>query len=400
MTDVIVVGAGPSGSTASAMLARAGCRVLMLDRAKFPRAKPCGDYLNPGCTDVLSRIGVWDAVAAASAPVAGMRLVAADGTRAPTRFSAGSGCALPRAVLDHLLVAHAAAAGASVIEEASVVRIDREARQVRVTVARGRGKVRSEQHRASLVIGADGLGSRVARAVGAGAPLRDGRFAVGGYVEGLAPDIGDGDQHPFGELHLARDRYCGVAYFPDGLANVTIALSRRELRTWGEGLEARYWAALRAFPGLRDRVGSARLVGRLRTTGPLAFCRHRAVVRGVVLAGDAAGFIDPMTGQGIYLALRGGELAANAVAHALDAGGAAARHLAGYESARRRAFGSAFLLSRLLQRITSQPALANRALRRMAGRPDLGTRFIDAVGNARPAASVFHPGFLAGLFGL
>jgi len=144
MTDVIVVGAGPSGSTAAAMLARAGCRVVMLDRAKFPRAKPCGDYLNPGCTRVLSRIGVWDAVAAASAPVAGMRLVAADGTRAPTTFSTGSGCALPRAVLDHLLVAHAAAAGASVIEETSVVRIDREARQVRVTVSRGRGKVRSE----------------------------------------------------------------------------------------------------------------------------------------------------------------------------------------------------------------------------------------------------------------
>src|SRR5262249_51440160 len=214
------------------MLARAGCRVFMLDRAKFPRPKPCGDYLNPGCTSVLGRIGVWEAVAAASAPVAGMRLVAADGTRAPTTFSAGRGCALPRAALDHVLVAHAAAAGASLIEEASVVRADREARQVRVTVDRGRGKVRSEQHRASLVIGADGLGSRVARAIGAGAPLRHGRFAVGGYLEGLAPENGDGDRRLYGELHLARDRYCGVAYLPDGLANVTIALRRRELRTW------------------------------------------------------------------------------------------------------------------------------------------------------------------------
>src|SRR5262249_44848769 len=127
MTDVIVVGAAPSGSTAAAILARAGCRVLLLDRARFPRPKPCGDYLNPGCGRALSRIGAWEAVAASSAPVAGMRLVAADGTRVPATFSAGRGCALPRAALDHVLVTHAAAAGASVIEEASVVGVDREA---------------------------------------------------------------------------------------------------------------------------------------------------------------------------------------------------------------------------------------------------------------------------------
>ena len=400
MADVIIVGAGPGGSAAAAILARGGCRVLLIDRAKFPRPKSCGDYLNPGCTTILSRIGVWDAVAAVSAPVAGMRLVAADGTRAPTTFSAGLGCSLPRAALDHVLVTHAAGEGASVIEEASVVCIDREARHVRVTVARGRGKVRLEQHLASLVIGADGLGSKVARSIGAGTPLRHGRFAVGGYLEGLAPDSSDGDRRPFGELHLARDRYCGVAYFPDGRANVTIALPPRELRTWWGALEVRYWEALRAFPGLRDRVRSAALVGRLRATGPLAFCRRRAATRGVLLTGDAAGFIDPMTGQGVYLALRGGELAANAVARALGGGGATMRNLAGYERARRRAFGSAFLLSRLLQRIAFHPGLAARALRRMALRPDLGTQFIDAVGNVRPAASVFQPAFLAGLLGL
>lgn len=400
MADVIVVGAGPSGTTAAALLARAGCRVLLMDRAKFPRAKPCGDYLNPGCTGILTRLGVWDAVAAVSAPVAGMRLVAADGTRVPTTFSAGRGCALPRAVLDHVLLAHAAQAGADVIEEASFVAIDRGARRVCVTVARGRGTLRQERHWAALVIGADGLGSRVARAIGAGGPLRDGRFTVGGYLEGVPADHDGGDPRPFGELHLARDRYCGVAYFPDGRANVTIALLRRELRAWWGALLPRYWSALGTFPGLRDRVQSARLVGGLRATGPLAFCRRRAAARGVLLTGDAAGFIDPMTGQGVYLALRGGELAAHAAARALDAGGATARNLAGYEQARRRTFGGAVLLSRLLQRVAFQPRLATRALRRMEARADLGTRFIDAVANVRPAASVLHPGFLAGLLGL
>ena len=370
--------------------------MVVLDRARFPRPKPCGDYLNPGCASVLDRLGARGAVAGAAVPVAGMRIVAPDGTQAATMFSAGSGLAVTRAALDHLLLANAAAAGATVIEDASVVRLDRDALRIRVTAERVRGQTRSEQYHAPLVIGADGLRSKVASMIGAGDPPRRGRFTIGGYVEGLTPVAG-ADRHPFGELHLAADRYCGAAYLPDGLANVTIALGQRALRAWRGSLEAHYWAALRAFPGLAGRVSNARLVGGLRTSGPLAFWRRGAVDPRVLLAGDAAAFIDPMTGQGVYLALRGGELAAEAAARALDRGGPTSRTLAGYDRARRQAFGGAFFLSRLLQAAAFRPALAAHAVRRMAVRRDLGTRFIDAVGNVAPATSVFHPGFLAGL---
>ncbi len=373
--------------------------MVVLDRARFPRPKPCGDYLNPGCNAVLDRIGARGTVAGASMPVAGMRIVAPDGMQAATRFSTGSGYAVTRTALDHLLLANAAQAGAAVIEDASVVRLDRDDLRIRVTAERARGESRSEQCLARVVIGADGLRSRIARMIGAGDPPRRGRFTIGGYVEGLTPAAG-AERHSFGELHLAGDRYCGAAYLPNGLANVTIALGHRALRAWRGPLEAHYWAALRAFPGLAGRVARARLVGGLRTSGPLAFWRRSAVDPRVLLAGDAAAFIDPMTGQGVYLALRGGELAAEAVVRALDRGGPTSRTLAGYERARRRAFGGAFVLSRLLQAATFRPPLATRAVRRMAVRPDLGTRFIDAVGNVAPATSVFRPGFLAGLLGI
>ena len=399
MLDVIVVGAGPAGSAAAAILARRGCRVLALERAKFPRPKPCGDYLNPGCGAALARIGALEVVRNAAVPVPGMRIVAPDGTTAPTAFSSGSGYALPRETLDHLLAGYAAGAGASVVEEARVVGIAREDQGIRVTAEHRRRPGHVEHYRAWMVIGSDGLRSRVARMIDPGGSPRSGRFTVGGYLSEVAPAAPGGGAPPQGELHLGRDRYCGVAYLPGGLANVTVALARRELRTWRGALEARYWDSLRAFPGLRGRLGRARLEGGLRVAGPLAYWRRRAVADGVVLAGDAAAFMDPMTGQGVYLALRSGELAAEAAIRSLDRGGPTARILAGYERERRRAFAEAFLLSRVLQFVASRPRAAARALRRMAERPDLGTRFIDAVGNVERAASLLRAEFVACLLG-
>ena len=94
MLDVIVVGAGPAGSAAAAILARRGCRVLALEQARFPRPKPCGDYLNPGCGAALARLGALEAVRSAAVPVSGMRIVAPDGTATTTTFSIGTGFAL------------------------------------------------------------------------------------------------------------------------------------------------------------------------------------------------------------------------------------------------------------------------------------------------------------------
>jgi menaquinone-9 beta-reductase len=398
MFDVIVVGGGPAGSTAAGILARGGCSVLLLDRAAFPRHKACGDYLNPGCAAILARLGLRDTVAATDArPVAGMRVVTSSGGAVTLPFAGGAGWAVPRRILDHALLAHAADAGTRVEEQTRVTSIAHERGEVRITAEGPHG--RRVSYTGGLVIGADGLHSTIARLAGAGGPPRRGRFTVGTYVQGLVPErpLDGGD---VGEIHLHRDYYCGVAYLPGGLANVTLALRRERLRTWGGSLEVGYWATLRTFPQLAGRIDRARRAGAFATSGPLAYWR-RGVVRGrVLLAGDAAAYIDPLTGQGLFLALRGAEMAAAAARRALDHGEAAAAAFRQYQRARRHEFAQVFLISRILQCLAFRPGVVRRAVERVQARPELGRRLIGAVGNIEPPGALLHPGFVASVLGL
>jgi menaquinone-9 beta-reductase len=160
---------------------------------------------------------------------------------------------------------------------------------------------------AQVTIAADGRRSPIAFALGlAHQPAWPRRWAIGGYftdVDGL---------DTVGEMHVRPGHYIGVAPLPDGLTNVCFVTppderaARRELAD----PEAVLMARITADPLLRDRMGRARLVGPVTMLGPLAVDVRVAGMRGLLLAGDAAGFIDPMTGDGLRFALRGAELAA------------------------------------------------------------------------------------------
>ena len=395
--DVIVVGGGPGGSATAAFLARSGMRVALFERATFPRRKPCGDYLNPGCDAAFARLGVRDAVAASGArTVHGMHIVAPTGDAVTLSFEHRVGWDLPRRTLDDLLLRHASRCGARVFQGVRVVGVARDPRRVLVSVARAPGAA-PETYTASLAVGADGLRSAVARMAGLGGPPRRGRYTLGAYLEGLAPrtapDAG------VGEVHLGTDRYCGVAYLPEGLANVTVAVGRDTLRSRGGPIEAWYWASLRTFPELADRLAHARQVGPIAASGPLGYWRRRCVADRIVLVGDAAAYVDPMTGQGVYLALRGAELAASAALEALGRAGSIRRGLAGYVRARGELHG-VFLISRILQALAFRPGLATRVIRRLRAQPELGAAMIAAIGNVAPPGSVLRPGFIARTLGV
>ncbi len=221
--EVIVVGAGPAGAIAALVLARAGVGVRVLDRARFPRFKLCGDSVNPGALAILRRLGLASAVDDAL-PVDGMIVTSESGTRVEGRYGGGQqGRMISRHRLDHALLSAARAAGACV-EEGVLVQapIVADGRVSGVMVARTGGPCRL---RAPIVIAADGASSRIARSLGlarhAGRPRR---WAVGAYFEEVGGVQAAGR---FGEMHLRNGRYIGIAPLPGEVTNACVVTADR-----------------------------------------------------------------------------------------------------------------------------------------------------------------------------
>lgn len=397
--DAIVVGGGPAGSATALQLARGGARVLVLDRARFPRDKPCSEYLSPAATPILQRLDpeLVPAIERTSpGRLYGMRLVAPDGSDAIGRFAARHrftppapyGYALPRTVLDTLLLAAAARAGAQVEEESAVAELLYDQGAVAGVVTR-HGAVR-----ARVTVGADGLRSIVARRLGLrrGGPPR--RLAFTAHYRGVAL-VGD-----YGEMHIGRPGYVGVGPVGDGVTTVALVLPLAAARRRAAALRDGLGSELERFPALRGRFDDATLVRSVLTTGPFAQLSRHAVAPGggALLVGDAADFFDPFTGQGLYSALRGAELAAATLLTALAVvprGPLPETALASYAAARRRAFAGKWILERLIGAGVGWPWLARRVVRRLARLPELADLLVGATGNFVPARAVLAPSTLA-----
>ncbi len=338
--DVVVAGAGPAGCMAATILARGGARVLLLDRARFPRDKLCGDTLNPGAMAVLRRHGL-DA-ADGGLPITGMRVTGPGGVGVAVTYPGGrTGRALIRRTFDDAMVRGAAAAGAEV-EDGVLVQgplLDERGGVRGVSVRRGSSG--TIEVPAALVIAADGRHSRLARARSLARHAdRPRRWAVGAYFTGVS------GMTARGEMHVRPDYYIGVAPLPGGLTNACAVTADRGRLREPTGLLA---DCLRHEPELAERFVSARMVGRPMVLGPLAVECTAPGARGLLLAGDAAGFIDPMTGDGLRFALRGGELAAVEALRAL-ASGAADAHLR-LAAERHREFASKWRFNRALRQL-------------------------------------------------
>ena len=353
MDDVLIVGAGPAGSVAAAVLARAGARVRLLDRAIFPREKLCGDTVNPGTLAVLRGLDLAASIEERGLRVDGMRVTGEHGVAIEGRYPRDlSGRALRRRDLDWALLQQAIAAGAQFEAGAAVRRAFIDRRGVAGVAIGGH---RSEHElRARVTIAADGRHSTMAFGLGvARHPERPRRWAIGAYYENVAGVT------TLGEMHVRRGRYIGVAAVPGGLANVCVVRPSRPGDAALRDRVALLQHELARDAHLRHRFADARLVQPPVMLGPLAVEVTGTAIDGLLLAGDAAGFIDPMTGDGMRFAVRGAELAAAAALDALEHGWAGVhRRLA---ERRRAEFAGKWRFNRVLRVLVGSPRAVEAA---------------------------------------
>ena len=401
--QVIVVGGGPSGASVAFFLARAGVDVLVLDRAHFPRDKTCSEYMSPQASRILAEMSALEAVeSSGAAKLAGMRVHAPNGSMIEGEFVADHGfrgfsdrgLAVRRTILDKILLDRARDAGARIEEGARVTDLIRGGHGRTTGVVSSSGTGASTELCAKLVIGADGLRTVVGRRLGLtrkpGWPRRIALVTHFSGVEGI---------RDFGEMHVDRDGYCGLANVGGGLTNVAvvvpvsraseIAIDRTEF------LES--WIAER--PKIAALFERATRVDPVRATGPFATTAKRGWAPGAALVGDAAEFFDPFTGEGIYTALRGGELLAGYAEETIAAPSTAAADAAlqAYEKARRAEFSGKWKVERLVGAAVAFPSLINHAAKVLSRRRDMADLLVGVVGDFVPAREVLRPGYLLNL---
>ncbi|HET7472136.1 MAG TPA: NAD(P)/FAD-dependent oxidoreductase [Candidatus Limnocylindrales bacterium] len=388
--DVLVVGGGPAGAATAIRLARAGRSVVVVERSPAWRWRACGVFTSPAAVTVLRRLGLDDAtVDRVALRVPAMRVETPAGTTFRLTYgddgSLGAApVGLDRSALDPLLLELARSAGADVRLGASARTI--EGRHVRLE---------DGEIEARVVVGADGLRSVVARAGGVVArpPLGE-RSALTFHVE----DTGDGEPRD-ARMIVFRGGYVGLAPVPGRRVNVGIVLASRAWRDRlrADGAEATARAVLAGIPPASDdpvEWPRARVTDRIEGVAPVGARVTRRAGAGWLLVGDAAGFIDPFTGEGLHRALVSADLAGRAVDRHLDGDVAALR---GYERALTHRTRGKDVVSLVVQAFLSVPPAFDYAARRLSGRPAVRETMGLVMGDLIPASRAIDPRFLAAL---
>jgi 2-polyprenyl-6-methoxyphenol hydroxylase-like FAD-dependent oxidoreductase len=368
--DVIVVGGGLGGAALALGLARRGIAVIVVDKADFPRDKPCGEGLLPHGLELLERLGCGDVVEACGGqPFLGI-LYHCHGVVARGDFEGGArGRGVRRRHLDLAIRQRATAAGATLVH-ASATDVATDVDGVSVTldddrVLRGR-----------ILVGADGPRSMVRHRLGLdggspGAP----RYAIRQHFR-LPPGTPLPERV---EVHVAGGHELYLTPVETGVVGLA-ALIEKPLMTGAKGTpDQRLLAFIEGCEPLRDRLRGAEPIDKALACGPLRV-KSTAVWQGrAVLVGDAAGYIDAITGEGMSLALKTAALAEDAIARIL--GGATLDSAFGaYARDRGAAFRDHAILTHGLVTLARHPYFARRAIARLAREPALFTRLL-AVNN-------------------
>ncbi|HIT75553.1 MAG TPA: geranylgeranyl reductase family protein [Candidatus Avipropionibacterium avicola] len=367
-TDVVVVGAGPAGSTAATYLTRHGLSVALLEKSTFPREKVCGDGLTPRATRQLIRLGIDTTEEAGWLRNWGLRIYG--GRTEPFELPWPDladfppyGLVRPRADFDDLLAKHAVAHGATLHENTTVVDAILDDRTDRIIGVRAKD---GREFRAPLVIAADGNSSRLSLAMDL--HKRDDRpmgVAVRTYFRSPRHDddyleswleLWDGKPNQsnllpgYGWIFGMGDGTCNVGL---GILNTSKAFGQTDykdlLRRWLDNTPEEW--------GFTEENMTTPIRG---AALPMGFNRKPHYGRGLLLVGDAGGMVNPFNGEGIAYAMEAAEYAADAVAEAHQRGigtASAERALRGYQSRMDEALGGYYRLGTIFVRLIGRPEI-------------------------------------------
>ncbi len=379
--DTIVVGAGPGGSAAALRLAQLGLRVLLLDRQEFPRDKTCGDGLSPEALRILNQLGLADLAPQRGFRIDAMSLTSPSGAsfEAPFDTNGQPGYVVPRVALDDGLRAGAIAAGAEFIGQVRVTEIHE---QDGTVAAAGPGSNYTWQTRSMIL--AVGANMGLLKPLGL-LPTRPSLgFAARLYVDGLPS-----------QPHQIQFRFDGIPLpgygwiFPTSSSSANVGMGVfREVQESVYDLLGRFLNQ----PSITELIGSGRAQPPMKAY-PLRLDFHRSPLRRgrVLLVGEAAGLVNPFTGEGIDYALESGVLAGECLGHCMATGDWSERALSRYERRLRRRFQRAFRLTHLLRRVYMTEGVLNALSRACVRWPDLPQLFIDIMQTRQTPLKAFSP---------
>ena len=321
--DAIIIGGGPSGSSAAISLSLRGARVLVLEEKRMPRGKLCGEFITPECFPTLHRLGVMERMVNAGAQkITRVNLVVPSGRSVETSVSGMSqdakwAMSLSRARFDQILFDRARETGATCLEGVAVKGCAFDNGGIGTVHALSLKEGSEVSFTAPLMIDGSGRNSRlmIDKQERKGGRRGSRLYALKAHfkdVNGIKDQV---------ELYFFPEGYGGLTLVESGLVNLCFIVSERALKDAGGDPTKVVQATLMKNPIAGDRLRDAQLEGKWHSAGPLSFGRRRLSRDGVIAIGDASGMIDPFTGTGIQIALRTGEMAADAIAAAMSSSG-------------------------------------------------------------------------------